>query len=88
MAIYVSNAEETRCYQPSKNIKIHCGIEGSVMKKKCREDAVSKEKRKKHPGNLAMIEKISLGLRKFHNHSKNFAILEKLGNFSRLAKFR
>ena len=30
------NAEKTRCYQPSKNIKIHCGTEGSVMKKKCR----------------------------------------------------
>ena len=88
MAIYVPNAEETRCYQPSKNIKIHCGIEGSVMKKKCREDAVSKEERKKHPGNFAMIAKISLGLRKFRNHSENFAILAKLGNFARLAKFR
>ena len=35
-----------------------------------------------------MIAKISLGLRKFRNHSENFAILEKLGNFARLAKFR
>ena len=35
-----------------------------------------------------MITKILLGLRKFRNHSENFAILEKLGNFSRLAKFR
>ena len=43
-----------------KNIKIQCGIEGSVMKKKCRKDAVSKEERKKHPGNFAMIAKISL----------------------------
>ena len=80
MAIYVPNAEETRCYQPSKNIKIHCGIEGSVMKKKCRKDAVSKEERKKHPGceNFAMIAKISLGLRKFRNHSENFATIAKI----------
>ena len=87
MAIYVPNDEETRCYQPSKNIKIHCGIEGSVMKKKCREDAVSKEERKKHSGNFAMLAKISLGLRKFRNHIENFAMLAKLGNFARLAKF-
>ena len=33
-----------------------------------------------------MIAKISLGLRKFRNHSENFAILAKLGNFARLAK--
>ena len=74
MAIYVSNAKETRCYQPSKNIKIHCGIEGSVMKKKCRKDAVSKEERKKHPGNFAMIAKISLRLR----NSENFATIAKI----------
>ena len=35
MTIYVPNAEETRCFQPSKNIKIQCGIEGNVMKKEC-----------------------------------------------------
>ena len=35
-----------------------------------------------------MIAKISLGLQKFRNHSENFAILAKLGNFARLAKFR
>ena len=40
------------------------------------------------PENFAMIAKISLGLRKFRNHSENFAILAKLGNFARLAKFR
>ena len=34
-----------------------------------------------------MIAKISLGLRKFRNHRENFAILAKLGNFARLAKF-
>ena len=34
-----------------------------------------------------MIAKISLGLRKFRNHSENFAILAKLRNFARLAKF-
>ena len=40
------------------------------------------------PGNLVMIAKISLGLRKFRNHSENFAILAKFRNFARLAKFR
>ena len=39
------------------------------------------------PGNFAMIAKISLGLRKFGNHSENFVILAKLRNFARLAKF-
>ena len=38
--------------------------------------------------NFAGIAKISLGLRKFRNHIENFAILAKLGNFARLAKFR
>ena len=51
-------------------------------------DVVSKEEKKKHPGISAMIVKISLGLRKFRKHSENFAILAKLGNFARLAKFR
>ena len=37
--------------------------------------------------NFAGIAKISLGLRKFSNHSENFAILAKLENFARLAKF-
>ena len=49
-------------------------------------DAVSKEEKHKHPGIFAMIAKISLGLRKFRNHSENFAILAKLGNFAILAK--
>ena len=38
--------------------------------------------------NFAGIAKISLGLRKFCNHSENFAILAKLRIFARLAKFR
>ena len=38
------------------------------------------------PRIFAKIAKISLGLRKFRNHSENFAILAKLGNFARLAK--
>ena len=41
--------------------------------------------------NFAGIAKISLGLRKFCNHSENFAILAKFSlceNFARLAKFR
>ena len=58
------------------------------MNKKCREDAVSKKGSRSNPRILAMIAKISLGLRKFRNHSENFAILEKLGIFARLAKFR
>ena len=40
---------------------------------------------------FAMIAKISLGLRKFSNHSENFAILAKFSlceNVARLAKFR
>ena len=58
------------------------------MKKKCREDAVSKTGSRSNPRIFAMIAKISLGLRKFGNHSENFAILVKLGIFARLAKFR
>ena len=37
---------------------------------------------------FAKLAKISLGLRKFRKHSENFAILAKLENFARLAKFR
>ena len=58
------------------------------MNKKCGEDAVSKTGRRSNPRIFAMIAKISLGLRKFRNHSENFAILAKLGIFARLAKFR
>ena len=57
------------------------------MNKKCREDAVSKTGSRSNPRIFAMIAKISLGLRKFRNHSENFAILEKLEIFARLAKF-
>ena len=52
------------------------------------EDAVCNRRQYANPGNFAMIAKISLGLRKFRNHSENFAILTKLRNFARLAKFR
>ena len=41
-----------------------------------------------NPGNFAMIAKILMGMRKFRNHSENFAILAKLRNFARQAKFR
>ena len=58
------------------------------MNKKCREDAVSKTGSRSNPRIFAMIAKISLGLRKFRNHSENFAILVKLGIFAKLAKFR
>ena len=47
-------------------------------------DAVSKTG---DPRIFAMIAKILLGLQKFRNHSENFAILAKLRNFARLAKF-
>ena len=52
------------------------------------EDAVCNRRQYANSGNFAMIAKISLGLRKFCNHSENFAILAKLRNFARLAKFR
>ena len=58
------------------------------MNKKCREDTVSKIGSGSNPRIFAMIAKISLGLRKFRNHSENFAILAKLGILARLAKFR
>ena len=58
------------------------------MNKKCREDAVRKTGSRSNPRIFAMIAKIYLGLPKFCNQSKNFAILAKLGIFARLAKFR
>ena len=58
------------------------------MKMDAVEDAVCSRRQYVNLGNLAMIAKISMGLRKFRNHSENFAILEKLRNFARLAKFR
>ena len=48
---------------------------------------MSKIGSRSNPRILAMIAKISLGLRKFRNHSENFAILANLGIFARLAKF-
>ena len=52
------------------------------------EDAVCNRRQYANLGNFAIIAKISLGLQKFRNHSENFAILAKLRNFARLAKFR
>ena len=49
---------------------------------------MSKTGSRSNPRIFAMIAKISLGLRKFRNHSETFAILAKLGIFARLAKFR
>ena len=43
-----------------------------------REDAVSKTGSRSNPRIFAMIAKISLGLRKFRNHSENFAIIAKI----------
>ena len=62
--------------------------EGKERRNDAVEDAVCSSEEFANPGNFAMIEKISLGLRKFRNHSENFAILAKLRNFARLAKFR
>ena len=50
-------------------------------------DAVAKLDAVGKAGIFTMIAKTSLGLRKFRNHSENFAILAKLRIFSRLAKF-
>ena len=49
---------------------------------------MSKSGSRSNPRIFAMIAKILLGLRKFRNHSENFAILAKLGIFAKLAKFR
>ena len=57
------------------------------MNKKCRSDAVASRSK---PGIFATIAKISLGLRKFRNHSENFVILVKFSLceiFAMLAKF-
>ena len=61
------------------------------MKGGCSGDAVAKVDAVGKAGIFAMTAKISLGLRKFRNHSENFAILAKFllcENFARLAKFR
>ena len=42
----------------------------------------ARKRSRSNPRNFAMIAKISLELRKFPNHSENFAILAKLGNFA------
>ena len=57
------------------------------MKMDAVEDAVCSSEEYANLGNFAMIAKISLGLRKFCNHSENFAILAKLRNFARLSNF-
>ena len=54
----------------------------------CSGDAVAKLDVVGKAGIFTRIAKISLGLRKFRNHSENFAILAKLRIFARLAKFR
>ena len=54
----------------------------------CSGDAVAKLDAVGKAGIFAIIAKISLGLRKFRNHSENFAILARLRIFARLGKFR
>ena len=58
------------------------------MKKKCKEDTMGCSSWIRKAGIFAKVGKFSLGLRKFRNHSENFAILTKFENFSILAKFR
>ena len=63
--------------------------------KKCKLDVKKEECRgcsskQKQPGIFSIIAKILLRLRKFRNHSENFATLTKFSlceNFARLAKF-
>ena len=57
------------------------------MKKKFKEDTVGCSSWIRKAGIFAKVAKISLGLRKFRNHSENFTIVAKLENFARLAKF-
>ena len=65
MSRYVPNAEDSQYFQPSKMKK--CEVD--VKKEGCRKTGKA--------GIFAMLAKISLGLRKFGNHSENFAILAK-----------
>ena len=58
------------------------------MKKRCSGGSVCSVVKNRQPRKFTMIAKISLGLRKFRNHSENFTILAKLRIFARLAKFR
>ena len=64
--------------------------EVDVKKEGCSSKTRGCSSKRSNPGIFAMIVKISLGLRKFLNHSENFAILAKFSlceNFARLAKF-
>ena len=65
MTIYVPSVEETRCYQPSKNIKIQCGIESNMMKKECSGGCSGKVVKKSNS-------------RKFRYDCKNFAGIAKI----------
>ena len=52
---------------------------------------MAKQAKQEETRNFARIAKISLGLRKFRNHSENFAIIAKISLceiFAKLAKFR
>ena len=73
MTSYVLNSEDLQCFQPSKMKEYEVDLkEGG-----CSGDTVAKEDVVGKAGIFAMIAKISLGLRKFRNHSENFAILAK-----------
>ena len=80
----VLNAEDLQCFhhQKRRNMKWILKEGGRSGDAVAKLDAVSKARI------FAMIAKISPGLRKFRNHSENFAILAKLRFFARLAKFR
>ena len=70
MSRYGQNAEDSQCFQPSKMKK--CEVE--VKKEECK-GCSSKQMK---PGIFAIIEKISLGLRKFRWDCENFAIIAKI----------
>ena len=59
------------------------------MKKYGKGDVVAKQAKREETRNFSRIPKISQGLRKFRNHSENFAILAKFSLceiFANLAK--
>ena len=69
MSKYVPNVEDSQCFQLSKMKK--CEVD--VKKEECRGCSTKQKKL----WIFAIIAKISLGLRKFRNHSENFATLVK-----------
>ena len=91
----MKNSSQTQHHRSETKRKEEQKIEEIRKKKKedagCRMQEAGSQwnsSRRSNPRIFAMIAKISLGLRKLHNHSENFAILAKLRIFARLTKFR